>query len=773
MTGLKISFHYKLLIFWLGSVVAALSLVGMVYIYLQNTYLEDFSLKRIENSFSILSAEIEERKKLLLTKTKSFAENDDHKNIIGMIDTYQDIENYLPQVFDLEKKRLAKNLASHAMDIGFDHLSIHDSKTILASFFIKGRDANVQKGFLSFLGGMPVFILIDNEKKIALSKEDILDIREQTNISHRHNSFSIDFHAIRRGIKMETLTPVVKVAPNGSSNTVGEVHATFLLDERLVKEISIKTKTEAVLLLPNGTSFGGLKTDLLAPDDLIKAPPLSLRVDDGQNFHRVSSDGFEFGVTRIALSDGQQAYFIFGSNKAELAQGFTSLEWAILAVFVFTILVVAPAGAYYLNRTFTSPIKRLMSGVEGLREGGHEHLADFDGSDELSTLAQSINSMSDSIHEREMKLRESEERFRALADNTPNKLHIKDAKGRYILINRKSEELFGITNEEVKGRTARDIFPNEISEVFDAHDHIVLEKGESVEAEEEFHLADGVHTFLTVKFPIRDSDGNIIAVGASGFDITKRKRAEAQLIQSNKLATLGEVTTGIAHELNQPLNIIHMVAESLLDEVEDGDVPSNTLTAKLKRIENQVDRASAIIKHMRTFGRAEPGELEEVDLNEVVRGTVGLVSQQLRLSDIDLIVDLPETCRKVLGQQLQLEQVVLNLLTNARDAIMTNKDTGQEVKKISVGIVDDPESEDVILTVTDTGGGIAENVIDHIFEPFFTTKEVGHGTGLGLSISYGIITEMGGHIGANNENGGANFTIVMPTTNETSRQDDA
>ena len=270
--------------------------------------------------------------------------------------------------------------------------------------------------------------------------------------------------------------------------------------------------------------------------------------------------------------------------------------------------------------------------------------------------------------------------------------------------------------------------------------------------------------------PIKAEDGTITNFLAIKEDITRRKQVEEQLIQSSKLATLGEMATGIAHELNQPLNIIHMAAESLLDEAEDGDIPTDALIAKLERIEGQTDRASAIINHMRTFGRTDTGGLEAVDLEEVAQDAVGLVSEQLRLSEIDLAVNLPGTCRKVVGQRLQLEQVVLNLLTNARDAIEAHEAGGKKPPRITIDITDDPKSEEVGLTVQDTGGGVPDEVLDRIFEPFFTTKEVGKGTGLGLSISYGIITEMGGRIEVANADEGARFTIFLPRANETSQQ---
>ena len=205
-----------------------------------------------------------------------------------------------------------------------------------------------------------------------------------------------------------------------------------------------------------------------------------------------------------------------------------------------------------------------------------------------------------------------------------------------------------------------------------------------------------------------------------------------------------------------------MATEILQELSEDGEISNDVLSDKLGRIVGQVDRASEIINHMRIFGRNDAGKVEDVDLKDALLGAIDLVKEQVRLSGIELISDIPETCRNVSGHRLQLEQVIINLLINARDAINEHEGGGSGLKQIKVAIIDDASSEKVRLIVQDTGGGISDEFINRIFEPFFTTKAVGHGTGLGLSISYGIIGGMDGHIEAANVDGGAKFTIVLP-----------
>ena len=189
------------------------------------------------------------------------------------------------------------------------------------------------------------------------------------------------------------------------------------------------------------------------------------------------------------------------------------------------------------------------------------------------------------------------------------------------------------------------------------------------------------------------------------------------------------------------------------------------LRGKFERISRQAGRAAAIIDHMQIFGRKVDDKPHAFDPRDAVLGALSLMSEQLRLKEIQVVTRIPEHCRKVSGHDVQFEQVVLNLLTNARDAIELcggDKDGATPERRIELEISDDPSTDTLQLRVRDTGSGIPEAVLGRIFEPFFTTKKVGNGTGLGLSISYGIVTEMGGVLEARNVDDGAEITISLP-----------
>ncbi|MBT6272793.1 MAG: ATPase, partial [Chromatiales bacterium] len=175
-----------------------------------------------------------------------------------------------------------------------------------------------------------------------------------------------------------------------------------------------------------------------------------------------------------------------------------------------------------------------------------------------------------------------------------------------------------------------------------------------------------------------------------------------------------------------------------------------------QRIEEQTARAAVIIDHMRMFGRKAEEDPQPIDPREAVTNALGLVGAQLRLAGIEIATELAQDCPFILGHLIQMEQVVLNLLTNARDALAERDGEA----KITVRVFEDDEG--VHITSEDTGGGIPEDVLPRIFEPFYTTKVMGKGTGLGLSVSYGIVREMDGIIVAENIDNGARFTITFP-----------
>jgi PAS domain S-box-containing protein len=260
---------------------------------------------------------------------------------------------------------------------------------------------------------------------------------------------------------------------------------------------------------------------------------------------------------------------------------------------------------------------------------------------------------------------------------------------------------------------------------------------------------------------IFDEHGKLLEVQAVGRDNTEVHQTRQQLFQSAKMATLGEMAAGLAHEINQPLSVIQMTLANLTQRVAGGSATPTYVGEKLERIAGQVQRAAGIVNHVRVFGRWSGVEGVLFDPRRCIDGALSLVGQKLDLMEIKVLRSVLEELPAVKGQPDRLEQVLINLLMNAAHVLLERRqrESGLEAR-VSIGTQVNPES--ITLTVEDNGGGIPQAIVGRIFEPFFTTKPPDQGTGLGLAVSREIIAQMGGTLRAENHAEGARFIIDLP-----------
>lgn len=234
---------------------------------------------------------------------------------------------------------------------------------------------------------------------------------------------------------------------------------------------------------------------------------------------------------------------------------------------------------------------------------------------------------------------------------------------------------------------------------------------------------------------------------------TQLRQTQAELVQATKLAALGQMSAGLSHELNQPLTAIRSYsdnARTFLDRDQVEPARSN-----LKGISELTERMGKIIKNLRTYARNEPVTLRSVSVNQAVAESLALLDARIKAESVDVSVELPETDPIVTAGAVRLQQVLVNLISNALDAVQKTSE-----KRLFLSV--EATASDVSITVRDTGSGIVQEDIDKLFDPFFSTKDVGEGMGLGLSITYGIIKQFGGEISAaNHPEGGASFTVTL------------
>lgn len=383
--------------------------------------------------------------------------------------------------------------------------------------------------------------------------------------------------------------------------------------------------------------------------------------------------------------------------------------------------------------------------------------------DEVQQLADSFKHMVRSLKLYRSRLRESEEKYRSLFRSGPAPIFVLSSRTFRILdANPSALATYDYTKEEMLKTSFLELAPefkSKFTNYFKENP-----SSESFIYPKAMHFKRGEVPFYVNVVACRTRYLDREAIIVSTSDITEMLEKDAQLIQASKMTSLGQLSAGIAHELNQPLNMIKMGSEFLDMAVNDQKPLSDESLREISReMSAQVDRATEIINHLREFGRKSDFSKEPIDINKPVRGVMSIMAHQLSLQNIVVTLELDDNLPPVLAHVNRLEQVLFNLVTNARDAIQDKYKTLEEEGPRGITIRTYRSHDGVSISVSDTGVGMSENVKEKIFDPFFSTKQTGMGMGLGLSISYGIIKDYDGVIDIESEEGvGTTFTLTFP-----------
>ena len=372
----------------------------------------------------------------------------------------------------------------------------------------------------------------------------------------------------------------------------------------------------------------------------------------------------------------------------------------------------------------------------------------------------------------------SEERYRNLFETMVQGVIYYNSEGTIISANPAAESILGITLEQIQGRTLPDLHWKTIHKdgsnltVDMLPSMIALTTGQVVKDVMIgiFNSAENDYRWININAmpQFRPGEKKPYQIYTIFHDITEKKRAIDALINARKkaeiaqrMASLGNMAAGIAHEINQPLNAIKIIVDSVLYLHEAGkNLSLEVILEKLEEVSKQVDRIDDVIWHMKTLMRNEHLDLAPCDLNKAVEASLRILDAQLSPHGILVNQKLKDKLPMVIAEQCGLEKVILNLLINAMQAL---NEAVKGNKEITITTFID---HDIVLEISDNARGIDEEIIDKIFDPFFTTKKVGEGMGLGLSIVFSTVTLFKGKISVrNNERGGATFRVEFQSKN--------
>ena len=362
-------------------------------------------------------------------------------------------------------------------------------------------------------------------------------------------------------------------------------------------------------------------------------------------------------------------------------------------------------------------------------------------------------------------LHKSENKYRTLLENLPQKIFLKDRNSVYVSCNENFAKDFNIKAEEITGKNDYDIVPRELAEKYRADDKRIIDSGETKDFEERY-IQQGQEAIVhTVKTPVKDEQGNVVGILGIFWDITGQKRMEqrdnehrAELARASRLSLVGEMASGLAHELNQPLCAIASYAQGSLRMMESGAWDSNELLDAMRDVAAQAERAGQIIHRMAKLVRQKEPHKSSVNIKDLIQETVSFVDSEAKLRGITIEqVEPSEEMPFVTVDSMGIEQVLLNLLQNAFEAI---SDMHDGKRQVTIRVSRD-KNDAIEVEVSDTGKGLPMENIDIVFQPFFTTKS--KGLGIGLSISRSIVEAHGGHLTTEpNPAGGALFRFTLP-----------
>jgi PAS domain S-box-containing protein len=416
---------------------------------------------------------------------------------------------------------------------------------------------------------------------------------------------------------------------------------------------------------------------------------------------------------------------------------------------IFFLFILAISGSIFLMilgiNAMTKPIRRLSKAMDSIDYGRFDIISgSVERKDEIGHLQRSFGEMVKRLRDEDLQW---ENTFNSITDL----ISIHDKDFRIVKANQSLARRLNITTDELKGKMCWEVFHNDLDEPCPNCPHArTLKTMEPATLEIEYAPMRGV--FLATTFPVFNEKGDAVGTIHVAKDITAEKRLQEKLIQSEKMAAMGQMASGIAHEINNPLNSILGYATYLLETM-DGHLGKD----ELNRIAKGADRCKKIVKRFLDLARETPLEMKPIDMEKAVEDALSMCNHALASQGIEVIKNIG-TDLWIDADKGRIEEVLVNIVLNACDAMSAGGRLSIKAHR---------ENSFIKVNISDTGCGIPQENLQKIFEPFFTTKEPGKGTGLGLAVSHTIIKNHGGAIDCKSIMGkGTTFTVTLPESLE-------
>jgi PAS domain S-box-containing protein len=450
------------------------------------------------------------------------------------------------------------------------------------------------------------------------------------------------------------------------------------------------------------------------------------------------------------------------SKASEDAQTARQRLFIIVPIAALLTLLAAAALGWYATRTVTGPLSVLTARAEALARGDFQRRIQLRGNNELAVLGNAFNYAAQKLQKLYEDLRRSERELRGVVDTIPAHVWSASPDGTVDFVNERLLEFVGLSSDDILGWKWESVLHPDDRAKFVTDWRRAVKDGQSIEREVRMRRADGQHHWFFVRnLPLRDEGGNVTRWYGSGIEIEDLKRAEqereqlrADLAHVNRVSTLGELAASVSHELKQPITAATINANACIRWLKRDRPDLDEAVEAAMRIVRDGIRATEIIDRLRSLYKKSPPRRELVNTNEIAGEMVMLLRGEASWHSIVTRTELAGDVPKITADRVQLQQVFMNLMLNAIEAM---KDTGGELTvKTELG-----QGDQLLISISDTGVGLPGEKADEIFNAFFTTKP--QGSGMGLAISRSIIQSHGGRLWASANNGrGATFQFTLP-----------
>ena len=539
-------------------------------------------------------------------------------------------------------------------------------------------------------------------------------------------------------------------------------YSVWNVDLKAIDELlaSLSSDPEVAQLTITAVGYGKLR-EITKPMGPLVDP--IVRIQD-INFETAETGSQKIGEIRVVLT------------RTLVEQGITIAQRAVW-VMVVLILVLLYAATYVLfSRMVSDPINRLETTVDRIAFGDLNARCTIESEDELGQLAMRVNTMADRLQESDRSLRDSETRLKLVLDGSQLGSWDWDIETGEVIRDVRWAEMLGYTLEEVEYSVKQwsDLHhPDDKTLAWNSINAHLEGYTPAHEIEYRMRTKDGQYKWILdqAKVVKWDAQGKALRMCGTHKDITERKRAEQeqeklqnQSTQAQKMESIGTLAGGVAHEINNPVNGIMNYAQLIKDKIG----VSNSITEFADEIIHETQRVSTIVRNLLTFARDEKDSHSPARLEDILNAVLSLVQTIIRKDQIQINVNIPSDLPKLKCRSQQIQQVIMNLLTNARDALNEKYPGYDENKTIAIQttLFQKNNRRWIRTTIEDHGPGIPQKILDRIFDPFYTTKPKDKGTGLGLSISHGIVKDHHGELSIDSEPGQyTKFHLDLPVDN--------